>query len=269
MVEATIKMKNLMIDSHAHLCMDQFDTDRDQVLQRAFHAGIQAILCPADIFEPKSLETTLGLTERYQNIIAVAGVHPHNAKSFNPDDSLKIEELAAARKIKGVGEIGLDFHYNFSSPSHQEKALRYQLELAEKLNLPVILHSRESGKELNKAIQDARFTRGGIVHCFTEGWETAKTMMDHNFFISFSGILTFPNAYPIREVAEKIPCERLLIETDSPYLIPHPLRKEKKRNEPAFVIEVAKALAEIKSLSLQELTRQTSENFKSIFQFEI
>ncbi len=258
-----------IIDSHAHMCMNQFDKDRDQVLQRAFQAGIQAILCPADILEPSDLEITLMLTERYQNIIAVAGVHPHHAKSFNPNDMPQVEELAAAQKIKGIGEIGLDFHYNLSPPSHQIEALRCQLELAEKLNLPVILHSRESGNELEKVIQDVRFTRGGILHCFTEDWETAKNMMDHNFLISFSGILTFPNAYPLREVAKKIPIDRLLIETDSPYLIPHPLRREKKRNEPAFVIEVAKTLAEIKNLSFHEVAMQTSESFKSLFMFEI
>lgn len=258
-----------MIDSHAHLSMKQFDEDREPVIERAFRAGIEAILCPADIVEPEGLEITFGLTEKYNNIIAVAGVHPHNAKSFEHGCILKIQELAKARKIKGVGEIGLDFHYNFSPPAQQEEALRHQLELAEKLHLPVILHSRKSGRDLERTIQDLRFTQGGIVHCFTEDWETAKKMMDHNFYISFSGILTFPNAHPLREVAKKIPLEKLLVETDSPYLVPQPYRRKKKRNEPVFVKEVARTLAEIKNLSLNTLARQTSGNFKSLFMFEI
>ncbi len=254
-----------MIDSHAHLCLKQFDEDRERVIERAFQAGIEAILCPADIIEPRDLDITFDLAEKYSNIIAVAGVHPHKAKSFDSSSLLRIQELAKTRKIRGVGEIGLDFHYNFSPPARQDEVLRCQLELAEQLTLPAILHSRKSGKELEKAVQDVRFSQGGIVHCFTEDWETAKTMMDHNFFLSFSGILTYPNAFPLREVAQKAPLERLLIETDSPYLLPQPYRGKKKRNEPAFVKEVAKTLAAIKNLSLDELARHTSKNFKSLF----
>jgi len=254
-----------LVDSHAHLGQKQFDEDREQVIERAFQVGIQAILCPADVVEPESLRITLSLTEKYRNIIAVAGVHPHHAQSFEPGSLLEIQGLAKARKIKGVGEIGLDFHYNFSPPDQQNEALRHQLELAETLNLPAILHSRNSGSELERAVQDVRFSQGGIVHCFTEDWDTAKKMMDHNFFLSFSGILTYPNAYSLREVAQKAPLERILIETDSPYLIPQSFRQKKKRNEPAFVKEVAKILAEIKHLSLDDIGRQTLENFKSLF----
>lgn len=254
-----------MIDSHAHLCMKQFDEDREQVIERAFQAGVKAILCPADIVEPKELDITLNLSEKHDNIIAVAGVHPHKAKSFDPGSLLEIRELAKTRKIRGIGEIGLDFHYNFSPPDRQHEALRSQLELAEQLNLPAILHSRKSGKELKTAVQVIRFTQGGIVHCFTEDWKTAKEMMDHNFFISFSGILTYPNAFPLREVAQKAPLERLLIETDSPYLLPQSYRGKKKRNEPAFVKEVAMTLASIKNLPLEVVVRQTSDNFKSLF----
>lgn len=258
-----------LVDSHAHLSLENFDEDRAQVIKRAFQQGIKAILCPGEVTEPKSLQICLDLTEKYDNIIAAAGVHPHLAKAFNLDCARKIEELATARKIKAVGEIGLDFHYKFSPPYEQEEALRNQLNLAQKLGLPVILHSRKSGEQLTRAIQEEHFTRGGVLHCFTEDWEMAKKMMNLNFFISFSGILTFPKAHLLREVAKKITLERLLVETDSPYLVPFPYRGRKKRNEPVYVKEVAKTLAEIKSLSLEELAERTSNNFKSLFPFEI
>ncbi len=259
----------ILIDSHAHLSAEAFDQDRDQVLKRAFQGRIGAILCPSDMTEPKELQISMDLAERYENITIAAGVHPHNAKSFEPHHAQKMAELAKAKKIRAIGEIGLDFYYKFSTPHQQEEALRDQLHLAEILNLPVILHSRESGKELATVIQTEQFTRGGILHCFSGDWETAKKMMDLDFFISFSGIITYPGAYNLREVAKKIPLERLLFETDSPYLVPLPYRGKKKRNEPIFVIEVAEALAAIKNVSLNELARRTFENFKFLFMFEI
>lgn len=259
----------ILVDSHAHLSLEDFNEDRHLVIQRAFEGGIQAVLCPAEVTEPKSIEIAVDLTGKYKNIIAAAGVHPHYAQAFNSDHGQKIQDLAKAKKIKAVGEIGLDFHYKFSPPRQQEETLRYQLHLAQELDLPVILHSRESEKELIIAIQEEHFTRGGVLHCFTESWKMAKKMMDHNFFISFSGILTFPKAYLLREVAKKIPLEKVLIETDSPYLVPLPYRGKIKRNEPLYVKEVAKTLAEIKNLSLEELAGRTSENFESLFLFEI
>lgn len=219
--------------------------------------------------EPDELQVSLDLAEKYENIIIGVGVHPHNAKSFTPSCAQKVKELAEAKKICAIGEIGLDFHYNFSTPHEQQEALRQQLQLAQILNLRVILHSRESGKELAKIIQEESFTQGGILHCFSGDWEMAKKMMKLDFYISFSGVITYPKAYLLREVARKIPSERILVETDSPYLVPLAYRGKIKRNEPAYVREVAKMLAEIKDISLEELARQTSENFKSLFLFEI
>jgi TatD DNase family protein len=262
-------MNHTLVDSHAHLDMEEFDEDRDQVVQRAFKVGIKSILCLADASEPKSVEKTLYLTEKYKNLIAAAGVHPHQAKHFTPSQMQRIEELAEEKKIKAVGEIGLDFHYQFSLQHEQEEVFRHQLNLAQKLGLPVVVHSRNAGKQLAKAIEGEHFSNGGILHCFTEDWALAKRMMDHNFFISFSGILTFPKAQPLREIAERIPIEKLLVETDSPYLVPFPLKGKKKRNEPAYVIETAKVLAGIKKISLDKLAFATSKNFESLFMFEI
>jgi len=254
-----------LVDSHAHLDMEEFDADRDQVVERAFAAGIQAILCPADLTSPKSISTTLGLVARHQRIVAAAGVHPHQAKFFNSDCVRILRELASEQKIQATGEIGLDFHYNFSSPSEQRDVFRSQLRLAQELALPVIIHSRNAGNEIIAAIQEDQFTRGGVLHCFTENWDVAQKMIEHNFFISFSGILTFPKAHHLREVAPKIPLEKLLIETDSPFLAPIPYRGTHQRNEPVFVVETAKILAELKKITLKELATATSSNFYSLF----
>lgn len=258
-----------LVDSHAHMDSEEFDNDRDQVIQRAFQEGIKAILCPAEITNDKSIQNTFNLIEKHKHLIASAGVHPHQAKHFNTDFAKKIENLAREKKIRAVGEIGLDFHYNFSSPHEQEEAFRHQLHIAQKLALQVVVHSRNSGKNVVQAVEEEHFTKGGVLHCFTEDWEFAKRMMEHNFFISFSGILTFPKAFPLREVAKKIPVEKLLVETDSPYLVPVPFRGKKKRNEPCFVAETARVLAETKNISLAKLAEITSQNFESLFKFEI
>lgn len=257
--------KPALVDSHAHLDMKEFDKDRNQVVERAYEKGIKAILCPADITNPISLRNTFALIATHENLIAAAGVHPHQAKNFNPECMRKIEELAESKKIHAVGEIGLDFHYNFSPPRMQLKAFRHQLNISQKLNLPVVAHSRKSGQEVARVVEEENFTRGGVLHCFSEDWEFAKRMMNHDFFISFSGILTYPDAQPLREVAKKVPLERILVETDSPYLVPFPYRGIKKRNEPAYVVETAKILAEIKNISLGELAVITSQNFESLF----
>jgi TatD DNase family protein len=258
-------MAYTLVDSHAHLDMEEFDEDREQVVQRAFREGIKSILCPADVTNPRSIEKIFDLIEKYESLIAAAGVHPHQAKDFTPRHIQRIEELAGEKKVKAVGEIGLDFHYDFSPRQEQEKVFRHQLSVAQKLGLPVIVHSRNAGKEVAKAVEEERFSKGGILHCFTEDWTLAKRMMDHNFSISFSGILTFPKAQPLREIAKKIPLEKLLVETDSPYLIPLAYRGIKKRNEPAHVVEIAKVLAELKKTSLEKLARATSKNFESLF----
>lgn len=254
-----------LVDSHAHLSMKAFNEDRDLVIQRAVQEGISAILCPAEITDPENLKITLDLIEKHENIIAAGGVHPHQAKRFSSDCQPKIEELAKTKKIYAVGEIGLDFHYNFSPPSNQKNVFRLQLNIAKELGLPVVIHSREAGNEVALAVEEEQFTHGGILHCFTEDWEFAKRMMNNSFFISFSGILTFPQAHLLREVAKKVPLEKLLVETDSPYLVPVPHRGHKKRNEPIFVKETAELLAGLKNVSLEYLADTTTQNFKSLF----
>lgn len=257
-----------LVDSHAHLDMEEFDSDRNQVVERAFQAGIKIILCPAEITSSRSLQITFELTTKYSSLLAAAGIHPHKAKHFKTNIASKTRKLSSAKKIVAVGEIGLDFHYNLSPPQKQIEAFRFQLNIAQELGLPVIIHSRNAGEEVANSVKEEHFSQGGILHCFTEDWDIARRMMNENFFISFSGILTFPKAHVLREVAKKIPLEKLLVETDSPYLAPVPYRGQSQRNEPALVVETAKVLASLKKVSMTKLAAVTTRNFKSIFKFE-
>lgn len=249
--------------------MSAFDEDRSKVIQSAFREGIKAILCPAEITEPESIHITIELTTTHQNIYASGGVHPHKAKDFTAESLTKIESLAKDKNIHAVGEIGLDFHYNFSAAESQVLAFRQQLNLAKKLDLPVIIHSREASQSIIDCIEEEKYTRGGVLHCFTGDWDFAQKMMDKNFLISFSGIVTFPKAHELREVARKMPLDRLLIETDSPFLTPIPLRGKIKRNEPKFVKDIGQYIAEIKNISWPDFSDQTTLNFTTLFGIEI
>jgi len=257
------------VDSHAHINAEEFQDDRGQVIARAFQEDIEAILCPAELTEPKNLQIALELIEKHENIFAAAGVHPHNAKGFHSGVASTLERLVSGKKILAVGEIGLDFHYNFSSPEDQRTALRNQLNIAQDLGLPVVIHSRNAADEIAAAIEEEGFSNGGVLHCFTENWEFADHMLEQNFLISFSGILTYPNAQSLRDVAKKLPLTKILIETDSPYLTPVPYRGRIKRNEPVYVKEVAKTLAAIQHVDLSEVAQVTSQNFASLFPIEI
>jgi len=258
-----------IIDSHAHINMEDFDEDRDIVLNRAFKEGISAILCLADLTEPERLQIALDLHSSYENIFLAAGVHPHQAKDFQKEFAEQLKDLAGQKTIKAIGEIGLDFHYNLSPPDIQVSVFRDQLRTAQELDLPAVIHSRNTASQIVECLKEEHFSQGGVLHCFTEDWDMAKKILDRNFYISFSGILTFPKAFDLRETAKKIPLDRLLVETDAPYLTPAPLRKKVKRNEPLFVKETAKLLASLKNISYEELVLQTTENFKKCFQFEI
>lgn len=253
------------VDSHAHLDRTEFDRDREAVVQRAWDEGIRGLLCPAEMTEAPSPAVVLELAEKYPWIIAAAGVHPHQAGELAAAHLDRIKELAGSQKIKAVGEIGLDYHYNLSPPERQKEAFRAQLCLAQQLRLPVIVHSRKSGKDIIAGVKEEHFEQGGVLHCFTEDWETARSMMDCHFSISFSGILTFGNALSLREIAKKIPLDRLLIETDSPYLVPVPWRGKKARNEPSLVIETARVLAELKNIPLGELAGRVLQNYRALF----
>jgi TatD DNase family protein len=254
-----------LVDSHAHLDMPDFDADRDQVLERARDSGVAAVLCPAELTEPRSLATLLALRDRHAEVSVAAGVHPHQARLLRPEHLLKTRELAAGGAICAVGEIGLDFHYNLSPPEAQRDAFRSQVLLARDLGLPIIVHTRNAGQEVVEIMEEAGFEGRGVLHCYTEDWSLARRVLDKGFFISFTGILTFPKADDIREVARKVPLDRLMVETDSPFLVPVPWRGKQKRNEPSLAVDVAKVLAEVQKVSLEALAEATTANFASLF----
>jgi TatD DNase family protein len=243
--------------------MEEFDPDRADVLRRAFEAGIRFLLCPIDVSSERSLGITLNLAAEGMSIRAAAGLHPHQAKLLSPALLALLEKLAAEGKIRAIGEIGLDFHYDFSSPDEQRAAFREQLALAQRLALPAIIHSRNAGGEIVQAVREAGYTNGGILHCFTEDWDFARAMLDAGFTISFSGIVTFPNAGNLREIAKKVPADRLLVETDAPYLAPIPHRG--RRNEPAYIVETAALVAGLRNMTLDEFADTITRNFQTLF----
>jgi TatD DNase family protein len=265
-MQTTTRLPRL-VDSHAHLDMPEFESDREEVVRRAFAGGLVAILCPANLTEPRSLPTILNLAKTFPTVLAAAGVHAHQAKDMTEAHLIELRNLDSRQEIRAVGEIGLDYHYNFSAPERQRDVLRAQLRAGRELGLPAILHSRLSGPDIIDAVDRERFTAGGILHCFTEDWDTARAMVDRGFLISFSGILTFPKALEIREVAKRVPLDSLLVETDSPYLAPVPYRGSARRNEPAFVVETAKLLAELRGMSYPDLAEATTRNFARLFPF--
>jgi len=254
-----------VVDSHAHLDLEEFDKDREEVVERAWEAGLAAILCPAELSLEYSLEKTLGLAARFPGLRAAAGIHPHRAAHFRPEHLVELKRLAAAGKILALGEVGLDFHYNLSPAESQRAAFRAQAAAAREMGLPLIIHTRRAGREAADIVEQENPGSRGVMHCYTEDWDLAQRMLDLEYFISFSGILTFPKADPLREVARRIPLDRLLVETDSPYLVPVPFRGKIKRNEPRNVIEVARTLAALKGISLEKLAEVTTANFFKLF----
>jgi TatD DNase family protein len=252
-------------DSHAHLDMSEFDPDRKEAVGRAKSGGVVHILCPIDLTVPESLSRILELKQEFPGIAAAAGIHPHQAKACSPSHLEAIRRLAGDRRISALGEIGLDHHYDYSPAAVQTEVFRAQLRLARELGLPVIVHSREAGREILDAVREEKFNCGGVLHCFTEDRDTAERMIELGFFVSFSGILTYPNAQNLREIAAELPLERILVETDSPYLVPRTLRAVNKRNEPLFVIETAKVLAGLKNMPLEETAAFTLSNYRAAF----
>lgn len=254
-----------VVDSHAHLDLRDFDRDRAEVLTRAALAGVKSILVPADLTAPDSLSVTEWMKDRFPGLIAAAGVHPHQAKSYDETYAEAVRELAARGKIRAVGEIGLDYHYDFSPRGAQIDAFRAQLAAARSSRLPVVVHSRLAIKEVLEALKAESFDCGGILHCYTEDAVTALRVIELGFYVSFSGILTYPRAENVREAARVVPADRLLVETDAPYLVPQALKAGRKRNEPAFVVETLSVLAAVRGIPYEEAGRLVTENFAALF----
>lgn len=252
----------MVIDTHAHLEMIE---DVSQAIQRARDAGLERIVAiSSDLVSSKK---TLGIASDSPMVFAAVGIHPHEA-SGSTDESLgEIEKLAKEQKVVGIGETGLDYHYMHSPREVQIDSFRRQIDIAKRLNLPLIVHVREAHEDTLQVIKEENaWETMGVIHCFTGDYEAARKYIDEGFYISFSGIVTFKNAEDIREAARKIPIERMLIETDSPYLAPVPFRG--KKNEPAYVKYVAGEIAELRGVPSEKIEEETTTNAKNLFIFE-
>jgi TatD DNase family protein len=256
----------MFIDSHVHIDDSKFDADRVEVIERARAAGIDTMLeiCGTDVGKG-SLDLGIKLAGDYPFVYAAIGVHPHEASLYDDALEQKLLELSGHKKVIGWGEIGLDYYYDHSPRDQQRKAFRRQLELGRNRGLPVIIHTRDAEDDTIEILRETE-SEAGVIHCFTGTQKLADAAIGMGFYISFSGVLTFKTAGELREVARATPLEKILIETDCPYLAPVPHRG--KRNEPSFVVQTAAKLAEIKGMSIDEIARITSANFKRLFNLQ-
>ena len=252
-----------LVDSHAHLDMAQFESDREAMIDRARQAGVRTLLAIA--VDPNALDASLPFAERYDWIYAAAGVHPHEAQLATREHYEKLSALAKHPRFLAWGEIGLDYHYDHSPRDVQQRVFIEQLELARIAGLPVIIHCREAWEDCLTLLDQhwRSASLGGIFHCFTGTFEQARRGLDMGFLVSFAGNVTYPKAQNLREVAAQVPFESLLIETDSPYLAPQGQRG--RRNEPAYVVEVAKTLGPVRNLPPEEIASATAANFRRFF----
>jgi len=260
----------MFIDSHAHIDGPEFDADREEVIQRARDAGVSTIL-NVGTGDPHSgaLERAVELGDNHEGIFTAVGVHPHDARLFDDQAEQKLLRLIRqSPRVIAWGEIGLDFHYDNSPREVQMEVFRRQLRLARDAKLPVIVHTREAEDETIEILRSewAGSSRSGIMHCFSGSLALAEKAMELGFLVSFSGIVTFKKADELKGVAQQIPLNRLLIETDCPFLSPTPFRG--KRNEPAYVVEVARCLAQLNDLSIEEIAGITSANFARVFELQ-
>src|ERR1700736_4938788 len=261
----------MFVDSHAHLDGERFDADREEAIARARGSGVATIVAIGNGDGPAHVDCGILLAEKYEFIYATIGVHPHEAKLATDADFARMEQLARHPKVIAWGEIGLDYYYDHSPRETQTEVFTRQMELAAAAKLPIVIHCRpaegsdDAWEHCLGLIREHWAPRGlgGILPCFTGNWPQAKRALNMGFMISFAGNITFPKAQQIRDAALEIPFDRILIETDSPFLAPVPHRG--KRNEPAFVKEVARQLGELRGLSAEQIGGQTSSNFYKFF----
>ena len=265
----------MFVDSHCHIDGPEYDADREEVIARARDAGVTMML-NVGTGDPHSgaFERAVSLAETHEEIYCTIGVHPHDAKLFDGAAQQRLTDLAKqCARVIAWGEIGLDYHYDHSPRDVQREVFRRQLRIARSLNLPVVIHSREAdddtisilGEELSgiTPVSHPQASRAGVLHCFGGRLTMAEQAIDLGFYVSFAGTLTFKKADDLRAIAQALPLDRLLIETDCPYLTPVPFRG--KRNEPARVVETARSLAKLKGIAFEEIGRITSENFTRLF----
>ncbi len=254
-----------MIDTHCHLDHKQFDDDRTEAAARAFAAGMTHLVIPA--IEPSRFDGVLALAASDERIFCGMGIHPHDALQASDEALARVEELSYGAKVRAIGEIGLDYHYDFAPRDVQQTAFRKQLQIAKRRNLPVIVHNRESDDDLMNILDDEQDgTLRGVLHCFSGTPEQAERAVGLGFHVSFTGNITFKKS-TLSETVSSVPMDKLMIETDAPYMSPVPHRG--KRNEPAFVRLVAEKVAEIRSMTVEDVLSRTTDNAKRFFTLSI
>lgn len=252
----------MLFDTHAHLNAEEYKDDLDEVISRAQEAGVTNMVVVG--FDRPTIERAMELVDHYDFLYASVGWHPVDAIDMREEDLIWIEELASHPKVVALGEMGLDYHWDKSPKDIQKEVFRKQIRLAKKVKLPIIIHNREATADILEILKEENAEEvGGIMHCFSGSPEVARECVNMNFYISLGGPVTFKNAKKPKEVAAEVPLEKLLIETDCPYLTPHPFRG--KRNEPGYVKLVAEQIAEIKGLSYEEVAAATTKNAKKFF----
>ncbi len=255
---------SFLYDTHAHIDDEQYNDDRDAVIEKIRNAGVGLVNnIGADM---ESSRCGVMLAEKYDFIYATVGVHPSETKDMTDADIETLRRLSAHEKVIAIGEIGLDYHYDDTDPDTQKKWFRAQLNLAKELDMPVVIHDRESKGEGIEILKQSGVKKA-VIHCFSGSAETAKELINLGFFISFTGVITFKNARRAIEALSVIPIERLFIETDSPYMAPEPFRGS--RNDSSFVYRIAEKIAEVKDIPLDEVVRKTTENSVKFFNIAI
>jgi TatD DNase family protein len=253
---------DLFVDTHCHLDFEAYDADLGEVLMRARQAGVRGIITIG--IDLPSSQRAIDLAKANGEVHATVGIHPHNASHLSDRDIESLVSLGRKSEVKAYGEIGLDFYRNYQPRSTQISCFREQLDIARQLNLPLVLHDREAHGDILRVLREHHaWEMGGTMHCFSGDWRFARSCLDLGFYISIAGPVTFTKSKTLQDVARKCPLERLLLETDAPFLSPAP--KRGKRNEPAFLIYTAEKIASLKKISLEKLARQTSLNAGQLF----
>jgi len=252
-----------LIDTHCHLTFEQFGGNVEQVIQRSIDAGVTGwITVGTDLRDSRK---AVELAGKFEDMFAAAAIHPHEAKSADDGTLGELKQLAKDEKVVAIGETGLDFHYDFSTPQQQRDCFTRHLEIAAEMDLPVIIHSREAFDDTIEILDEyGSGLKGVVFHCFSGSAEQAKIVLDKGFHISFTGVVTFKNAEKTREAARLVPIERLMIETDAPYMSPEPMRKQ-KINEPALMIHTARYLAQLKQMDLADFAQKVTATTRDFF----
>jgi len=255
----------MLFDTHVHLNARQFIEDRDEVIKRAFDAGVKYMVVVG--FDAETIPLAIEIAEEHETIYAAVGWHPVDAIHYRKEHLDYLKELSKHDKVVALGEMGLDYHWDTSPKEVQESVFRKQIKLAKGINMPIIIHNREATSDVINILkeEDAKEV-GGIMHCYSGSVSEMHTCLDMNFHISLGGPVTFKNAHEVKDIAKLVPLDRLLIETDAPYLAPHPYRG--KRNEPAYVTLIAKEIARLRGIEYERLCQTTTQNALKLFRIK-